>query len=38
MLLLKDWSRSVYFTHSSMEVEMINDVVLEGIVVKTLKD
>src|SRR4030066_667980 len=29
--------RPIYFNHSSMEVAMINDVVLEGIVVKTWK-
>jgi hypothetical protein len=30
--------RPIYFNHLSMEAAMINDVVLEGIVVRNLKD
>jgi hypothetical protein len=35
MLLLENDTRPIYFNHSSKEVDMINDVVLEGIVIKT---
>jgi hypothetical protein len=34
MLLLENVSRPIYFNHSSMDVAMINDVDLDGIVVK----
>jgi hypothetical protein len=37
MLLLENGSRPININHSSMEVAMINDVVLEGIVVRTWK-
>jgi hypothetical protein len=37
MLLQKNDTRPIYFNHSSIKVVMVNDVVLEGIIVRTWK-